>query len=152
MPERNPTKTPMLIAGTNLESGTPNTGQIPYTLGGSRTYTKYSGTAGGDVNIWVGGGRLDSIFVIPSADAGLSGRALLFYDAAAAVSGGPIFLSGHKVVGGVQVPTGSTPVLSGTPNIGGVVSVGVVFTSGLCHTGGSGGFGFSCSFTPVISG
>ena len=39
MPERNPTAKPTIIAGTVLESGTPNTGQVQYTIGGTKTFT-----------------------------------------------------------------------------------------------------------------
>lgn len=148
MAERTPTLRPMIVGGTSVESGTPNTGQIQTTLGGSRTFTKLSGTAGGDANIVQGGGRLDAIYIIPSADAGLSGLPLLFYDSAVAVSGGPLATSGHKVIAGFQIPPGVAPVLSGTLNVGGMMPVGMVFTSGLCHQSASGQRGFTVSYTP----
>lgn len=153
MPERQPTKNALYIAGTNLESGTPNTGQIMYTLGGAKTYTRFSGTVGPDTAIWVGAGRLDSIYLIPSADMAASGKTILFYDSAVAASGGPIAASGHKVLGGIQI--GGTPQpanLSGLINYGGFVQCGLPFNSGLIATTASGQVGVSVCFTTVISG
>lgn len=151
MPERNPTAKPTVIAGTVFESGTPNTGQIPYTLGGTRTFGRFSGTAGGDVNIWVGGGRLDTVLLHPATVATIpaaSGVAPIFYDSAVAVSGGPINASGHKIVG-VGLPA---TTVSGAAIGGQVISLGIVFSSGLCVTGASGMAGFTACYTPTVSG
>lgn len=151
MPERNPTARPTIIAGTNLVSGTPNTGQLPYTLGGSHVSTVFSGVVGPDINICVGGGRLDMAFFHDSAMLALSGQAVTFYDSAVAVSGGPLAASGHKVVG-VLAPTADTGI-SGAALRGGVLrGGGLVFTSGLCYSTRSGQAGFSAAYTPVISG
>lgn len=148
MPERNPTAKPTIIAGTVLESGTPNTGQVQYTIGGTKTFTKFSGTAGGDANIVVGGGRLDAVLLHHSAIPGASGVAIVFYDSAVAVSGGPLATSGHKIVGAIS----PTSTISGALTPPQVLDLGFVFTSGLCHTSASGQPGFSVSYTPVISG
>ncbi len=148
MPERNPTRSPTFIAGTVLESGTPNTGQQTFTDGGSRTFQKLSGTAGGDANIWVGAGRLDAALLHPellAANPAASGVTVLFYDSAAAVSGGPLT---NKIVGVLR----SMETKSGQVQGGQVSKFGFVFTSGLCHTSASGMPGFTASYTPVISG
>lgn len=153
MPNRAVTRNPTIMAGTVLGSGEPNTGQIPLTLGGSRNHTVFSGTAGGDANIWVGAGRLDAAFFVDSALIALSGQPVVFYDSAVAVSGGPLAASGHKVIG-VLAPSKefATTGISGAALRGGDVrNFGFVFTSGLCHTGRSGGAGFSVSYTPVMS-
>ncbi len=151
MPERNPSRVPTIIAGTSLESGTPNTGQIPYTLGGSKTVTVFSGAVGPDILIQAGGGRLDAAFFHDSPTLALSGQPVVFYDSAIAVSGGPLAASGHKVVGVLAPKTDSS--ISGAALRGGVVqSFGFVFTSGLVYTTRSGGAGWSASFTPVVSG
>lgn len=152
MPERNPTARPMVVQGSPVESGTPNTGQVQYTLGGQRTYSKMSGVVGPDVNIWVGGGRLDAVFLHDSAMNALSGLAVVFYDSAVAVSGGPLSTSGHKIVGVIGPLPAQTGISGGLLKGGQIQNVGFVFTSGLCHTTVSGQPGFSASFTPVVSG
>lgn len=153
MPERNPTKNPTVFTGTTIMSGAPNTGQMLMTQGGTHTHTNFSGAAGGDTNIWVGGGRLDAAFFVDSALIALSGQAVTFYDAAAAVSGGPLATSGHKVVG-VLAPTdeASATGISGAALRGGAIrQFGVPFWSGLCVTGRSGAAGFTAVYTPVVS-
>lgn len=156
MPERLPTAKPLVMVGSNLESGTPNTGQLPFTQGGSRVACVFSGAAGGDANLWVGGGRLDKAQLHPWAVSVMSGKPVIFYDAAAAVSGGPLPASGHKIVGVLAFDTNAADQIGSglaTGSQGGKVrEFGFVFTSGLCCTGTSGQPGFSVSFTPVISG
>lgn len=154
MPSRLPTAKPTIMAGTVIISGDPNTGQILMTHGGTRVHTVFSGTAGGDANIVVGAGRLDAAFFHDSALIALSGQPVVFYDAAAAVSGGPLATSGHKVVG-VLAPSEefATTGISGAALRGGVIrQIGFSFSSGLCHTGRSGGPGWSASYTLVNSG
>lgn len=155
MAERSITTNPQVIAGTPTSSGDVNTGQVLGTNGGTRTFTKFSGTAGGDALIHKGGGRLDKAFFLDSALIALSGQPTIFYDAAVAVSGGPLAASGHKVVG-VLAPSpdeGALTGISGNALRGGVVrDIGFTFQSGLCHTSRSGGAGFTCSYTPVYSG
>lgn len=152
MAERLPTNKPTSMVGTILNSGSPNTGQLPLTQGGDHMATSWSGTAGGDACLWVGGGRLDAAFFHDSAILALSGQPVTFYDAAVAVSGGGG--SGYKIVG--QLSPGMWLNLtnaSGAPLRGGEVrSFGFVFTSGLCYASKSGQPGFSVSFTPVVSG
>jgi hypothetical protein len=151
VPNRNPTATPTIIAGTVLESGTPNTGQVMYSDGGNRLNSVFSGTAGGDANHWVGAGRLDSAFYHGQTVLALSGQFVTFYDAAAAVSGGPLATSGHKIV--AVLGFGNFGNASGNVYTGGdLVKFGTVFTSGLCYASRSGQLGFSVCYTPVISG
>lgn len=155
MPERNPTTKPTFIAGTNLQSGTPNTGQIQYTQGGQQTFCTLSGTAGGDANIWVGGGRVDIAQLHPWAASVQSGKPAVLYDAAAAVSGGPLATSGHKIVAVICIPNAGNQIGSGLM-LGGQgfppQQLGFVFTSGLCIASTSGMPGVTVAFTPVISG
>ena len=158
MPERLPTAKPTILAGTNLESGTPNTGQVPMTLGGSRSHTRFSGAA--DVAIWVGGGRLDTLQALPGSAATMpvaSGVPIIYYDSAVAAAAGPVAASGHKVVA-IYDPRGIPLPALNIFNSGGLaygslpLSVGVVFTSGLCVGGLSGALGSVVSYTPAISG
>lgn len=154
MPFRNPTNSPVIMAGTNIISGTPNTGQILTSPGGaSQTYTNYSGTVGPDLLITAGQGRLDCAFFLDTLILALSGQPVTFYDSAVAASGGPIAASGHKVVGvlapqATQAPTGvSGAFLRG----GNIQSFGMPFTSGLVATTRSGAAGFSAGYTLATS-
>lgn len=160
MPNRNPTAAPTVIIGSVLESGTPNTGQVLYTLGGSKMYHVKSGVAGGATAIHVGAGRLDKIVMHPPATAAVgpaaSGLALYFYDSAIAVSGGPLNASGHNTVAALSPVD---PALVNFPNFesgvglqGRILDLGIPFTSGLCVTTRSGQAGFTITYTPVVSG
>ena len=161
MPERLPTTKPTVLAGTNMTSGDPNTGQVQQTLGGSKMFALSSGTIGPDRSIWVGGGRLDHVELHPGTATSMplaSGPAIIFYDSAVAVSGGPIPASGHKIVSKVSPATlaaqSLTPATfqSGVLNYGGFYAIGRVFTSGLVLAVLSGMNGVSVSYTPVVSG
>ena len=147
MPERNPTRQPDIYAGTILYSGSPNTGQIPYSFGGSKTYSSLSGVAT-DVLIQLGAGRLDNAQLIPGADLAASGLPVIFYDSHAAAAAGPVAASGHKIVG-VIAPSNTA---SGNIIFGDKLSYGTVFTSGLCVYQISGIPGFTATYTPVVSG
>jgi len=153
MPERLPTAKPVVLVGTNVESGTPNTGQIPYTLGGSKTFSLFSGTAGGDALIQAGGGRLDAAAFVQGSILALSGQNVIFYDSAVAVSGGPIAASGHKIIGCLGTGAPYKIASSGDMFIanGNVQPMGFVYTSGLCYQSRSGVMAWNCSFTPVTS-
>lgn len=151
MPERAVTQKPLVTAGTVFNSGDVNTGQNMNSLGGSKTATRMSGVVGPDVNLWVGGGRLDLGMVhsavvadIPAA----SGVPIVFYDSAVAVSGGPLNASGHKIVGVLGVNVTASGVRYG----GQVFQIGIPFTSGLCVSVASGQVGWTASFTPAVSG
>lgn len=148
MPERLPTPRPTVLAGTNIESGTPNTGQIGYTEGGTHNFTRFSGSTA-DANIWVGGGRLDfALFAAPHSKLAASGKPIIFYDSAVAAAAGPVAASGHKLLG-VLLPSN---VNSGATIWGEKRMFSTVFTSGLCVSSLSGAAPFSVSFTPVVSG
>jgi hypothetical protein len=144
MAERGVTATPTIIAGTPLLSGTPNTGQIPYTLGGQKVFSKASGVVGPDNLIHSGGGRLDAAFFHDSAIIALSGQAVTFYDGAP-VSGGPL----TAPVVGVLAPKADTSI-SGAALRGGELRLfGTTFQSGLVASTRSGQAGFSVSYTPA---
>lgn len=155
MPERSITFHPTTIVGSPTYSGDVNTGQVLNTLGGTKTFTSFSGTAGGDALIHKGGGRLDAAFFLDTALIALSGQPVVFYDAAVAVSGGPLAASGHKVCG-VLAPSpteGALTSISGNALRGGNVrQIGFTFQSGLCYSSRSGAGGFTASYTPVYSG
>ncbi len=154
MPQLPPAARPLILAGTNVESGTPNTGQIMQTLGGSRTFSAYSGLSLADQSVWVGAGRLDSAaYAGPSANTAASGIAIVFYDAAIALpfpslSGGNPGVSGAKLLG-VLLPTITN---SGAKLRSDRQEFGVAFTSGLCVQATSGAPPYVVSFTPVVSG
>lgn len=166
MPERLPTVKPTVTVGSILTSGDPNTGQICDTPGGSKTVQRMSGVVGdNNVNLWVGGGRLDTVHIhCPAAASGfttnaayLSGLPVVFYDSAVAISGGPLNASGHKVVAKVAPyePSMAGAILANSGLLGqgrGPIVIGAVFTSGLCYTGASGIPGWTATFTPVVSG
>jgi hypothetical protein len=150
MPVRFPTNSPTIIAGTVLESGTPNTGQIPFTLGGSKVYSKASGVVGPDNLIHAGPGRLDAAFFHDTAILALSGQAVVFYDASTAVSGGPL----TNTVVGVLAPSDEFAAtgISGAALRGGQVrQFGFTYLSGLCASTRSGQAGWAASYTPVVS-
>lgn len=169
MPERFPVLPPIgskakqnVIAGTNTFSGTPNTGQVLFTFGPSMTDSSHSG-APGDVNLWVGAGRLDFIQLLgyaAAAPAAASGLPIYFYDSAAVVSGGPIQNSGLNVVGMLDARADAVRSFGNTGywNSGAVIYTGLpmtpgtTFTSGLCVHTKSGQPGWIAGWTPVISG
>ncbi len=128
------------------------------TVGGTQTGSILSGAVaptttgtvgafatGSDVMFFSGNGRLDGGFLHQQVN---SGVAVVFYDGAAPVSGGPISASGHKVIG---VLLGGGPQVSGFASQfpgAGLVQFGVPFTSGLCVNSRSGQPGFTITFTP----
>lgn len=119
-----------------------------YTAGGQQSYTSFSGI-GADVLITGSGGRLDAIL---QYTAPASGRAVIFYDAAVATSGGPFSASGHKVVG--VIPTGVHPQNSGqiVPFTGGTLVPQTPFFSGLVAAAvASGTPSFSVFWSPEPS-
>jgi len=155
-------KYPQRIAGSPISGeGQVDTGQVLHTYGGTKRFANYSGTAGGDANIHVGGGRLDYLILHPPATAAAgpaaSGLTMTFYDAAAAVSGGPLSTSGHTILWQGKAfdanAQASTIWNSGLGMVGRVIGpLGVPFHSGLCHTGASGHHGFTALYTPAVSG
>jgi len=157
MPERFATLKPTILAGTNVSGdGGPNTGQVLMTQGGQRSFQKLSGTAGGSATIWTGAGRLEAIVIHPPAARTIavgadinSGLPLILYDGTCLGSGGP--LSGE-----IQVWKGYAdyePTVSGGFRTGRTLTqLGLPFLSGLSHNSTSGGDGFTCFFSVVVSG
>ncbi len=154
------TRNPLRVLGGAATSGNANTGELQVTRGGVQLSTIYSGiiaapgltaapgavAAGSDVLLCSGGGRLNSI--IPHL-VSASGQRLLFYDAVAATSGGPLYTSGHRVIGVLPAATDQNLVNSGvyaTPI--GPITLDTPFLSGLCVATRSGCVGFSVAFTP----
>ena len=144
---------------------------LKMTTGGWLSAAIYSGAAapglnatptgtfavGSDVMLWSGGGRLDA--VVPHLGSLHSGTVLgiRFYDAAAPVSGGPLYSSGHKPVydspvymaplsGGAGIlSSGNLPVV---PDISDPFQVGQPFQNGLCFNCKSGQGGYTIYWTP----
>lgn len=160
MPERNPTAVPQIVNGGTLESGTPSTGQVQFTFGGTRQYTRFSGVAP-DQQIQLGAGRLESAELLTSQDQVASGIAIVFYDAAVAGAAGPVPGSGHKLLGmliaapGSEYPGGRVPYVSGMVLAEAGLQIrkfGTVYTSGLCISSISGNPGCLVNYTAVVSG
>lgn len=147
MSQRNPTVTPLILGGGSIMSGTPSTGQIRYTHGGFKQESRYSGVAT-DVRLQLGAGRLESAQLLPGADFAASGLPIIFYDAAVAATNGPIAASGHKIVG-VLAPSNTA---SGNVVTGERRTYHTPYTSGLCVSQISGNPGWTCNFSPVVSG
>lgn len=156
MSERVPTKNPVVLAGTNVVSGTPNTGQVLFTQGGSKVYTLFSGAAA-DVQVHLGAGRLDAFQLLTAAGLNAaSGVAAYIYDAAVA-GAGVAAASGHKVLGiadpqSIPRPPFGTFQSGDKVRAGDIIQVGAPFTSGLNISCLSGGGGLSVYYTPVYSG
>lgn len=161
MAEFGSTAKPTFIAGTNLSGcGGPNTTQLLYTMGGQQVTSYYSGVgqAATAVLARAGGGRLDTIQGISAAalPLGASGFPVIFIDSHAA--GTYSSTSGHKILAVLdprQVLQATIPTLfnSGAVFFGTApIQVGVPFSSGLMISALSGALGFTCSWTPVVSG
>ena len=113
---------------------------------------------GSDICFASGPGRLDT--VVLWVDKAASGQqvGLTFYDAAAPVSGGPIYASGHRILANIpsfmpQVVGAGLAVASGVesnfyPAFGTTISIDSVFQSGLCFNSRSGQPGFTVTWTP----
>lgn len=159
-----PTKSPCFIAGTPRSSGDPFTGELLNAHAGGRTATLYSGlpsgsiytdglgavrtasTAnGGDLLLWSGAGRLNSLLVHTLA---VSGQNAIFYDASVATSGGPFQASGHRIIG--ILPTywsGANDRWYATAQ---PMTIDMPFSSGLCVRTQSGVPGFTASFSVEV--
>lgn len=157
---RQPTLNKTIIAGTSMYSGQPNTGQVRNTYGGQVTAAgRYSGT--GAEQIALGQGRLDTAQIIAAgvaAPAAASGQSVIFYDSHAAGTGYDR-TSGHRILAvldpraAAQKYFGSTTYNSGAVMIGiDPIPLGIPYNSGLNVQALSGAPGYSCSYTPVLSG
>ena len=112
---------------------------------------------GPDVLLYSGAGRLDTVLVHQNTASSGYRLPIVFYDASAPVSGGPVPTSGHRVIafspafistsGGVYGATSGSavgyPITWGMP-----VQIGAPFLSGLCFNSRSGQPGVTVSWTP----
>lgn len=161
MAERKPTRKPTVVIGSNVYSGTPNTGEIHTTRGGVRASCVWSGSlltnaaltgaagavqSGGHILLHTGAGRLNSVWQHQGV-LSLSGVAITFYDAAAITASG-VSVSGQRFIASVNAPQGQ----SGQFTAVAPVAWDIPFTSGLCASAPSGTPGFTVTFTPVVSG
>ena len=109
----------------------------------------------GDFVLQSGAGRVDCLEVIQTQVSGWM-KPVVFYDAAAVLSGGPVSQSGHKIVG--QIPgfiniqsglpgSGNTAFAFPAPGIGQPASLSFAFQSGLSVNVQSGQPAFSMNFS-----
>lgn len=154
------TRSPLRVAGANINSGFPNTGEQAQCRGGMTTATVYSGGAlspgsgflptgaaqtADHVLLCPGPGRLNNVLV-HSAVLTLSGVKLDFYDAAAVSASGPAtHVPARRVIARFNEPGGQSGQLT-SPNS--IFAVDMPFTSGLCVAATSGTAGFTASWTP----
>ena len=156
-------KRPLRVAGANLNSGWPATGEQAWTRGGMRNGFIGSGAivmnlgglptgatgSGGHVMVWSGAGRLHT--VIPHQFM-TSGQPIWFYDSASHTVSG-VSVSGQRLIGYVPLTMpAALAALSGNIALNlswnQVITLDMPFTSGLCIGAASGAPGCSFSFTP----
>lgn len=145
-------RSPLRMAGANINSGNVNTGEVAFTRGGAQVVQlsgMWSGNPDGGVLVYSGAGRLNQVILglglSGTNTMSLSGVPLFFWDGVIGASGGPFAASGHKLLavfngpGGVsgQIPLGGGPILVDLP-----------FQSGLIARGSSGAPGFAVSIVP----
>lgn len=157
------TNSPLRVGGAVINSGFPNTGEVPVTNGGMQNACVWSGalapslagapagsvTSGGHIQLWSGAGRLNKI--IPHSIM-TSGQPVWFYDAGTITASG-ISVSGQKIIGfvpprsrgGLALASGAIDTVVSWQD---VIDLQMPFTSGLCVAAASGAPGFSISFTP----
>ena len=160
------TRSPLRMAGANLSSGTPDTGEVHMTRGGKQTAVIWSGAlnpnltgaptgavaSGNNAQLWSGGGRLHTVMPHQFLN---SGQPVFFYDAGAITVSG-VSISGQKLIGiipnSMRAPLA---VISGqvqsTVAWQDQIVLDMPFTSGLCVSAASGAPGFTCSFTPELN-
>ena len=153
-------RSPLRVAGANVNSGSVNTGEQLFTFGGGQAATLYSGmvsgvsllgapgavnglAGGADVLLVAGAGRLKDVLIHQSL---ISGQSIVFYDAGVVSSGGPFPGSGTKIVG--IIPASPPAGLSGTFVAAGPYLFDVPYQSGLCVNLKSGQAGFTATFNP----
>ncbi len=120
-------------------------------IGGTKTYTRYSGTAGGGALIWSGTGRLNTVFLHREDTSGLKTN---FVDVGAFVSGltGFAGASGMNIVGTAPY-TFNNAQWSGHPidtAFGALTPIryDIPFFSGLAFSDSSGTNPWTATFTP----
>ena len=130
--------------------------------GGTRTWSRLSGAAGGAAVIQgSGGGWVESITLHPpaAAAAGMaaSGAAVpvILFDSNVAGSGSPFPTSGLTILANLQAadPASVASIIfnSGLPHVGRTVKLGLRYNSGLCINGMSGQAGVTISYTPDLN-
>lgn len=136
-------------------------------FGGTRTGCIFSGAVvpvangpgalvtGSDVMFASGAGQLVDVVINAGIASGntvatTSGTAIVFYDAAAPVSGGPLQASGHIPLFTVYMPVTPPTIASGLtqPAFSVKINVNMPYNSGLCVNSRSGQPGFTASFRP----
>jgi hypothetical protein len=175
-----PVKAPHVIAGTPRSSGDVQTGEIPFTRGGGRTATVYSGAiamgvtaapgalvSGGSILVFSGAGRLNSFTALWPAGVALagngenacvSGQPIVAYDAAT-LAGSGLHTDGKIATLGAKILFSWCPpkqLASGVTNESFAQRylpqpLDVPFQSGLCVLAMSGSPGFTVTFTPEVA-
>ena len=176
-----PVKSPHTIAGTPRSSGDINTGEIPWTRGGGRSATVYSGAiamgvtaagtgalvSGGSIMLFSGAGRLNSFTAIWPAGVALagngeagciSGQPIVAYDSAA-LAGSGVLTDGKIAALGAKVLFSWCPpkqLASGVTNESFASRylpqpLDIPFQSGLSVIALSGAPGFTVTFTPEVN-
>ena len=143
-----PTPKPLYLAGTPTSSGSVQTEELLFSLGGGRATVFYSGSTLGDTLIYSGAGRVNSFTMHTQMQ---SGQAAVFYDAAVATSGGPFGQSGHKWIFSTPPTWGGAASGVYIPFNPAATVVDMPFQSGLCVNLRSGNAGVTISWTPEIS-
>ena len=158
------TTRPLRMAGANVNSGFPNTGEVAFTNGGMKTACIFSGalapaltqcptgaghSGGSQVLLVSGAGRLNQI--IPHGFL-TSGQAVTFYDANVNVASG-VGASGQLILG--LIPTrsrGTLAVASGAVDTvvtwQDQITINMPYANGLCVAAASGAPGFTVAYTP----
>ena len=154
---RQPTASPTTIGGTSVYSGQPNTGQLRQTYGGQVNIPGLL-SGGGAAAIALGQGRLDTAQILSVGAAvpqAASGQQVIFYDSHA-VGTGYVPASGHKILAILDPRAqaqGMAAFNSGALMVAGLpIQLGVPYNSGLNVVALSGAPGYTCSYTPVLSG
>ncbi len=130
------------------------------TIGGTKTAAFYSGqvapaltgvtggvAVGSDVLFWSGQGRLDAVSLHNVLQ---SGTNVVFYDAPAPISGGPLASSGHiplAFIPGNPAATAASGATGGAYQYGTMIQFGTPFFNGLCLNSRSGQVGFTVQFS-----
>jgi len=151
-------RNPQRLAMANLDSGSVDTGRLPYTEAGTQYAVIWSGglapatggrlstiASGNQVLLFSGGGSLDS--VVPHRQM-QSGQPVYFYDAASLAASG-VGISGMLILGRVP-PTHNEGAWSGLAlqEWRHRLIFSTPFYSGLCASAPSGAPGFTVTWTP----
>lgn len=161
-------RNPLTMAGAQIFSGGPRTGEMQFVRGGALAGSLYSGALfsgttqpvasigavqlsnGGEMLFWSGAGRLNSVLT-HAVQSTQSGTPIIFYDSAVLTSGAPFAASGHKILSVVNAPsTAPASGISISTAIPGRIEVDMPFASGLSVHVASGCVGFTATWTPEV--